>query len=114
MAEWQANKAALDELDLTIISVSTDTKEQTREVMEKHGLTFPMAYGASPEDGAAIGAWWSDDHDGYIQPAEFLLGRGGVVLGGMYASGPIGRMGPEEAIRFITVRENRRREGEGA
>ena len=46
---------------------------------------------------------------GYIQPSEFLLGRGGVVLGSIYASGPVGRMGAEEAVRLITNRENRRR-----
>ena len=43
-----------------------------------------------------------------MQPAEFLLGRGGVVLGSMYASGPVGRMGVDEAIRQITGRERRR------
>lgn len=112
MAEWEANKPALDELETTVIAVCTDTKEQTQEVKDK-GLSFPIAYGATKEDGELIGAWWSDDHDGYIQPSEFLLGRGGVVLGAMYASGPIGRMGADEAIRFITNRENRRRAEEG-
>jgi len=92
--------------------VSVDSKEQAREVKDK-GLTFPVAYGATQEDGATIGAWWSEDRGGYIQPAEFLLGRGGVVLGAMYASGPVGRMGPDEAIRLITNRENRRRAEEG-
>ncbi|MQG27524.1 MAG: hypothetical protein FI723_03950 [SAR202 cluster bacterium] len=35
------------------------------------------------------------------------------MLGGMYASGPVGRMGADEAIRLITRRENIRREEEG-
>jgi hypothetical protein len=67
-----------------------------------------MAYGATKEDGELIGAWWSEGRGGYIQPAEFLLGRGGVVLGAMYASGSVGRMGADEAVRLITDRENRR------
>ncbi|PKB71663.1 MAG: hypothetical protein BZY87_04110 [SAR202 cluster bacterium Io17-Chloro-G6] len=112
MAEWEANKAALEELGTTIIAISVDNQEQAQEVKAK-GLTFPVAYGATKEDGELIGAWWSDDRGGYIQPAEFLLGRGGVVLGSMYASGPVGRMGADEAIRLITNRENRRREQEG-
>ena len=77
-------------------------------------LSFPFAYGATKEDGQLIGAWWSEDRDGYIHPAEFLLGRGGTVLGSMYASGPVGRMGADEAIRFINRRENIRREEKGA
>ena len=34
------------------------------------------------------------------------------MLGAMYASGPVGRMGADEAIRLITRRENMRKEEE--
>ncbi len=112
MAEWEANKAALEELGTTIIAVSVDNQEQAQEVKDK-GLSFPVAHGATKADGDLIGAWWSEDRGGYIQPSEFLLGRGGVVLGSMYASGQVGRMGADEAIRFITRRETIRREQEG-
>ena len=84
MAEWEANKAELEELGATIIAVSVDNQEHAQEVKDK-GLTFAVAYGATKEDGDLIGAWWSEDRGGYIQPAEFLVGRGGVVLGSMYA-----------------------------
>ena len=81
--------------------------------MSDKGLTFPVAYGVSKEESEAFGAWWSEDRGGYIQPSEFLLGRGGVVLGSIYASGPVGRMGADEAIRLITRREQTRRQEEG-
>ena len=93
----------------TIYAVSVDSLEEAGEVAAK-GLAFPVAYGATKEEAESIGAWWSEDRGGYIQPTEFLLGRGGVVLGSMYASGPVGRMGAEEAIRLITNRERRRLE----
>ena len=112
MAAYEAAKAELEALDVTVYAVSTDNEEQAREVQGR-GLSFPVAYGATKTDADAIGAWWSDDRGGYVQPAEFLLGRGGVVLGSMYASGPVGRMGADEAIRFIQFRENRRRQEEG-
>ncbi len=98
-------------LEASIYAVSVDSLENAKEVVGK-GLTFPMGYGATKEDGDKIGAWWSEDRGGYIQPAEFLLGRGGVVLGSMYASGPVGRMGADEAIRQITRRESMRKEEE--
>ena len=98
-------------MGVTIYAVSVDTKELATEVKDK-GLSFPMAYGATKADSDLIGAWWSEERDGYIQPAEFLLGRGGTVLGAMYASGPVGRMGADEAIPLITRRENIRREEE--
>ena len=112
MAEWEANKAALEELGTTITAVSVDNQANAQEVKDR-GLSFTVAYGATKADGDLIGSWWSEDRGGYIQPSEFLLGRGGTVLGAMYASGPVGRMGADEAIRLITNRENRRREEEG-
>lgn len=83
-------------------------------MVDKAGLTFAMAYGVTRDQADSFGAWWSEDRGGFIQPAEFLLGRGGVVLGSMYASGPVGRMGADEAIRQITSRERRRLEQEAA
>lgn len=102
----------MDALGVTVYAVSTDNEEQAREVQGK-GLSFPMAYGATKDDADTIGAWWSDDRGGYVQPAEFLIGRGGVVLGSMYASGPVGRMASDEVIHAIQFRENRRRQEEG-
>ena len=99
-------------LEATIYAASVDGIEHAKEMADK-GLTFPIAYGVTKEESETFGAWWSEDRGGYIQPAEFLLGRGGVVLGAMYASGPVGRMGADEAIRQITRRENMRREQEG-
>ena len=112
MAAYEAAKDELKALDVAVYAVSVDNEEQAREVQGK-GLSFPMAYGATRADADNIGAWWSDDRGGYVQPAEFLLGRGGVVLGAMYASGPVGRMGSDEVVRFIQFRENRRRQEEG-
>ena len=112
MAAYEAAKAELEALDVTVYAVSTDDEEQAREVQGR-GLSFPVAFGATKADADTIGAWWSEDRGGYIQPAEFLLSRGGVVAGAMYASGPVGRMGADEVIRFIQFRENRRRQEEG-
>ncbi len=112
MAAYEAAKPELDALGVTVIAVSTDNEEQAQEVKGR-GLSFPVAYGANKADADTIGAWWSDDRGGFVQPAEFLLGRGGVVLGAMYASGPVGRMASDEVIYSITSRENRRRQEEG-
>ena len=101
-------------MEVTIYAVSVDNIELAQEVKDKNNLAFPMAYGATKADGDLMGSWWSEDRGGYIQPTELLLGRGGTVLGAMYASGPVGRMGADEAIRLITRRENIRREEEGA
>ncbi len=108
LATYEDKKAELEALGATIYAASVDSLEQAREVVSR-GLTFPVAYGITREASEMFGAWWESERD-FIQPAEFLLGRGGVVLGSMYASGPVGRMGADEAVRLITTRERRRRE----
>lgn len=111
-AAWEEMKSELEGMECSIYAISVDNLEQATEVAAK-GLTFPVAYGATKENADAMGAWWTEDHHGgYIQPSEFLLGRGGTVLGSMYASGPVGRMGADEAVRQIQGRERRRLEQE--
>ena len=98
-------------MGLQVVAASVEPQELVREMAGKSGVTFPMAYGVSRADADRLGSWWSDDRGGYIQPTEFLLGRGGTVLGAMYASGPVGRISPDEAVHFIEGRERRRLAG---
>lgn len=90
------------------MGASVEPKEIVQEMAEKAGASFPMAYGITKDQADLLGSWWSDDRGGYIQPTEFLLGRGGTVLGAMYASGPVGRISPDEAVHFIEGRERAR------
>ena len=93
---------------LSIIGASVEPKEVVEEMATKSGVNFPMAYGVTREQADILGSWWSDERGGYIQPTELLLGRGGTVLGSMYASGPVGRVSPDEAVYFIQGRERAR------
>ena len=77
-------------------------------MQRESGAEFPIAYDVTREQVEALGAWWSDDRGGFVQPTEFLLSRGGVVFGSLYASGPIGRMSADEALYAIRNRERRR------
>ena len=89
--------------------MSADTLAEAKMAAGKSMATFPIAHGCTEADAYTIGGWCGDHPpDGeHIQPTEFLLSRGGVVLGSMYASGPVGRMNPDEAIFVITSREKR-------
>ncbi|MDA0768692.1 MAG: redoxin domain-containing protein [Chloroflexi bacterium] len=113
LAAWESQKAELEALGCTVVAASVDTLENAQKTVEESGATFPVAYGVTQAESESFGAWWSEDRGGYIQPSEFLISRGGVVIGSMYASGPVGRMGADEAVRQITNRERRRKEAEG-
>lgn len=85
-----------------------DTLDNAIAMQCKAGVNSPVAYGVTQADAAVVESWWSDDRGGFIQPTEFILGRGGTVLGSLYASGPIGRMSADEAFFLINSRERRR------
>ena len=93
---------------MAVLAATVDDREAVAAMAREEGLTFPVAYGVSPESVASLAPWWTEDsrHGRYLQPMEFLLRRD-IVLGSMYASGPIGRMDVEQALAFIRSRERR-------
>ncbi len=94
-----------------MVAVSADSLEHAEKMQRESGAKFPIAYGVTQDEVEALGAWWSDDRGGFVQPTEFLLSRGGVVFGSLYASGPVGRMSADEALYAIRNRERRRTSG---
>ena len=85
----------------------THTENMAREIE----LTFPVGYGLVPTQLAQLDPWWANDHHGqYPQPMEFLIDSSGLVLGSLYASGPVGRMDATEVLVSIEKREQRRLE----
>ena len=92
----------------SVVAVSADSLEHAEKMQRESGAQFPIAYGVAREEVEALGAWWSEDRGGFVQPTEFLLSRGGVIFGSLYASGPVGRMSVDEALYAIRSRERRR------
>ena len=109
LAAWEQKKPDLDRLDCRVYAISADLIAHAKSTLNS-GITFNIGYGCTKSDAETIGAWWSNHPpDGpHIEPTEFLIGRGGIILGSMYASGPVGRMSVEEAIALINGREERR------
>ena len=98
----------LKQLGVSVIGATVEDRETAARMAEEVGLSFPIAYGVTPDSVESLAPWWTEDdrHGRYVQPTEFLLRRG-IVLGSMYASGPIGRMDVDEATALIRNRERR-------
>ncbi len=108
MAAFQAGLKELDQLGVSVIGATVEDRETAARMAESEGLTFPIAFGITPESIEVLAPWWTenDSHGRFLQPMEFLVSRG-FVLGSMYASGPIGRMDIEQVTMFIRNRERR-------
>ncbi len=105
MAAYQEKLPELESLGVSIYAASIDPLEYARQVVDR-GITFPIAYRVTKEQAELVGAWWQDSL-GFIEPAEFVLGHGGIVLGSMYASGAIGHTDVNDVIDLIHKRERR-------
>ncbi|MBM4262543.1 MAG: hypothetical protein FJ143_17440 [Deltaproteobacteria bacterium] len=72
------------------------------------GASFPIGYGLKvPVDADRVGAYW-EEHRGIIHATNFTLGPDRKVLQACYATGPIGRIVAEDALRSIQGARKRR------
>jgi peroxiredoxin len=98
---FQRDAEKLDGLDVKVVSLSVDDEATARELIAKHGLTFPVGHSA---DAAAIraatGAFVNADPV-YLQSTGFVLDPDGNVVVSVYSSGAIGRLVPEDVAGLV-------------
>ncbi|GAB2959444.1 peroxiredoxin family protein [Nonomuraea fastidiosa] len=106
-AQLRAFQRSLDklaDLDVKVVAASVDDEATTKETIHKHGLEFPVGYGADAHAfAAATGAFVNEDPL-YLQSTGFVLDPNGRVLISVYSSGAIGRLVPEDVaglVRYI-------------
>jgi len=77
-------------------------------MVQQTGATFPIGYGLKvPEDAERVGAYW-EERRGIFHATNFTLGPERKVLQACYATGPIGRIAAEDALRSIRGTKKRR------
>ena len=98
---FQRAAEKLDGVDVKIVSLSVDDEATARELIAKHGLTFPVGHSA---DAAAIheatSAFVNDDPV-YLQSTGFVLDPDGNVVVSVYSSGAIGRLVPDDVAGLV-------------
>src|SRR3954463_11815154 len=98
---FQRDAEKLDGLDIKVVSLSVDDEATTRELIAKHGLTFPVGHSA---DTAAIheatGAFVNADPV-HLQSTGFVLDPDGNVVISVYSSGAIGRLLPDDVAGLV-------------
>lgn len=105
---FQRAAEKLEGLDVKLVALSVDDETTTRELVAKHGLTFPVGHSA---DAAAIrkatGAFVNPDPV-YLQSTGFVLDPKGRVIVSVYSSGAIGRLVPEDVAGLVKYVNSRR------
>jgi peroxiredoxin len=92
---------SLADVDAKVIALSVDDESTTQALIAKHGLNFPVGYSADAKAIAeATGAFVNPDPI-FLQSTGFVLNPGGRVVVGVYSSGAIGRLVPEDVVGSI-------------
>ncbi len=98
---FQRAKDDLAEVGAQVVALSVDDEATTAELVAKHGLEFGVGYGADARAlAAATGAFVNDDQL-FLQSTGFVLDPAGLVAVGVYSTGAIGRLVPEDVIGLI-------------
>ena len=94
----------LTELDVKVVALSVDDAPTTRELIAKHGLSFPVGHSADVHALAEATGAFINQEPLYVQSTGFVLDPAGQVMVSVYSSGAIGRLVPDDVaglVRYI-------------
>jgi peroxiredoxin len=98
---FQRAQEHLAQVDARVVAVSVDDEPTTQALIAKHGLEFPVAYGADAETVADATGAFVNQEPRYLQSTGFVLDPDGRVVVSVYSSGAIGRLVPDDVIGLI-------------
>jgi peroxiredoxin len=101
---FQRADAILADAGVRVAALSVDDEAATAALIEKHGLTFPVGFGADARAVADLTGAFVNPDPVYLQSTGFVLAPQGKVIVSVYSSGAIGRLVPDDVaglVRYI-------------
>ena len=104
---FQRASATLADVGVQIAALSVDDEATTANLIAKHGLTFPVGFGADARAVADLTGAFVNPDPVYLQSTGFVLDPAGKVVVSVYSSGAIGRLVPDDVAGLVRyVREH--------
>ncbi|WP_131195697.1 redoxin domain-containing protein [Lichenihabitans psoromatis] len=104
LAAFAGATEALTKEGIKVVAFSVEDEASTQEFITKHKITFKVGQSANIElIAAAIGAYQSHHpvRGPFLENTGFVLAPDGTVLNAVYSSRAIGRLVPNDVIRFV-------------
>jgi peroxiredoxin len=98
---FQRASAALADAGVQVAALSVDDEPTTADLIAKHGLTFPIGFGADTRAIAELTGAFVNPDPVYLQSTGFVLDPHGKVVVSVYSSGAIGRLVPEDVVGLV-------------
>jgi alkyl hydroperoxide reductase subunit AhpC len=110
LADYQAHFDQFKEENVDIIALSVDPIGKAKEMAERIKATFPIGYGLEvPRDADKVGAYW--ERRKIIHATNFVIDADKKVTQACFATGPIGRIVAEDALRSVQGAKKRKAQG---
>lgn len=94
-----------------MVALSVDPPDKAKEMAERVKASYPIGYGLTvPADADRVGAYWEDRRK-IIHATNFIIDADKKVTQACYATGPIGRIVAEDALRSIQGAKKRKAQG---
>ena len=108
MADYQARIEEFKRENVDVLALSVDPLDKAKEMAERTGASFPIGYGLKvPEDADKVGAYWEERRK-IIHATNFIIDADKKVTQACFATGPIGRIVAEDALRSIQGAKRRK------
>ena len=98
---FQRASQTLADLGVQSAAMSVDDEASTAGLIAKHGLTFPVGFGADAHAIADLTGAFVNPGPVYLQSTGFVLDPQGKVVVSVYSSGAIGRLVPEDVAGLV-------------
>jgi peroxiredoxin len=104
---FQRASATLADVSVQVAALSVDYEASTAGLIAKHGLAFPVGFGADACAVADLTGAFVNPDPVYLQSTGFVLDPAGKVVVSVYSSGAIGRLVPDDVAGLVRyVREH--------
>lgn len=102
MAGLEEHAEAFEDAGIRVVALSADDEESAQRMKEEEHLGFPVLYGLDVDEvGERFGTYVEKGERVHLQPAQLIVDPEGRIRFASYSSGPVGRLGPEEALSQI-------------
>lgn len=98
---FQRASAALADAGARVVSLSVDDEAATADLIARHGLTFPVGFGADAAAVSDLTGAFVNPEPVFLQSTGFVLDPAGKVVVSVYSSGAIGRLVPEDVAGLV-------------
>ena len=98
---FQRASTTLTENGIRVAALSVDDEPATAGLIARHGLTFPVGFGADARHIASLTGAFVNPDPVYLQSTGFVLDPEGKVIVSVYSSGAIGRLVPEDVTGLV-------------